>query len=181
MSRAAALTYGAATESFPTRQISCRTAESRTLLQTCSQDLVSDKETSSVVELLELVHDRGETVKLCLIPCWGALVRQSAYVMLVCAAPRSYSVNLSIEGVQVDKQVDASVGEGSHAAGVVSGGIDVVDANGVRAQRLHEVGVELALVVVDERVVWDQLVCDTWDVSIIDAPVGFRPSFCTYP
>lgn len=44
---------------------------------------------------------------------------------------------------------------------MVAGGVDVVDTDGVGANVLHKTGVELALGVVDERVVGDELVGDS--------------------
>jgi hypothetical protein len=48
--------------------------------------------------------------------------------------------------------------------------IDVVDANGVGAQGLHQVGIAGTLVVVDERVIRQELVSDAlcrWSVESI--------------
>lgn len=46
---------------------------------------------------------------------------------------------------------------------MVSLGVNVIDANRVCANRLHERGVEATLRCIDERVIWDKLVGDSYD------------------
>ena len=67
-------------------------------------------------------------------------------------------LDLGIESVQVDQGVDAGVLECAHAAVVVAGGLDVVDADRVGAEVGHQLGVAAALLRVDERVVLVELV-----------------------
>ena len=71
-----------------------------------------------------------------------------------------FRVQVGVEGVEVDPSVDAGVSEGGHAAVVVGGRVDVVDANGVGTEGLHQVGIEAALLGVDEGVIFGELVCD---------------------
>lgn len=49
-----------------------------------------------------------------------------------------YREYVSIEGVEVDEEIDASVGQGGHAVGVILGGIDMVDPNGVCSKVSHQ-------------------------------------------
>jgi hypothetical protein len=70
------------------------------------------------------------------------------------------SLDVRVEGVQVEPDVDAGVGESLHAAIVVSARIDVVNTDGVGSEGLHQDGIAGALVIVDERVVRQQLVGD---------------------
>lgn len=70
--------------------------------------------------------------------------------------------------VEVNKEVDAEVGEDSHAGGVIESGSDVVSAKGVYTNGVHEVCVASALVDVNEGVDLGvgasavELVCNTW-------------------
>lgn len=97
---------------------------------------------------MERVHDGSKAVTLSLVPL------------------RVRLLNLSVEGVQIQPDVDTGIGEGLHAVIVVGRGINVVDANGVGANRLHEVRVELALLVVNERVVGNELVSDAFRLLV---------------
>lgn len=49
-----------------------------------------------------------------------------------------YREYVSIKGVKVNKEIDASIGQGGHAVGMVLGGIDVVDPNRVRPEVSHQ-------------------------------------------
>lgn len=109
------------------------------------KDFVAHEEAGQVVVLLELVHDGGKGIALRLVPLGRILL------------------DLRVERVQVQPDVDARVGKGAHALGVVLGRVDVVDADRVGADRLHQSSVEAALCCVDERVVGDQLVRNAWN------------------
>ena len=120
-----------------------------------SQDLIADEEAAQVVILVEDVHDSLVSLVLALIPLRLRHAR---------------SLDVGIEGVQVEPDVDTGVSESLHAAIMVRTRIDVVDANGVGAQGLHQVGIAGTLVVVDERVVRQELVSDAlcrWSVESI--------------
>lgn len=83
-----------------------------------SEDLVANEESAQIVVLVEDIHDSLVSLVLALVPLRLSHAR---------------SLNVRIEGVQVEPDVDAGVGEGLHAAIVVGAGIDVVDADGVGA------------------------------------------------
>lgn len=56
-----------------------------------------------------------------------------------------YREYVSIKGVKVNEEIDASIGKGGHALGVVLGGINMVDPNRVYSEILHERGITSAL------------------------------------
>ena len=70
----------------------------------------------------------------------------------------AYLVYLRIECVEVDEEVDASVCKSRHAAFVILSRINMVDSDSVRAQILHLFGVELALICIQQWVLFGQLV-----------------------
>lgn len=72
--------------------------------------------------------------------------------------------NVGGEGVEVNERVDASGSKGAHAARVVGVGINVVDTDRVGAESLHERRIARALVAVDQRVVFRQLVSNAFAV-----------------
>ena len=76
----------------------------------------------------------------------------------------TYRINGSIEGIQIDDQVDSGIRKSRHAARVVSIRINMVNTNGVCAQLFHEAGIERALLSIDEWISFSQLVCDTWSI-----------------
>lgn len=53
----------------------------------------------------------------------------------------------------------------------------MVYSNGVGAQILHQFGVEFALCSIDERIVGDQLVCDTYEILAVIV-VGSLSTLC---
>lgn len=65
-----------------------------------------------------------------------------------------------MEGVEIHEQIDASVREGLHTTAVVGPGINMVDANGIRAQLGHAHDVPLALLRIDEGIIGDELIGD---------------------
>ena len=73
----------------------------------------------------------------------------------------SYRVDLSSEGIKIDEKVYSSICECAHARLVVSGWINVVDADRVCAERLHQRGIALTLIVIDKWVVLGELVSNT--------------------
>lgn len=73
----------------------------------------------------------------------------------------TYSLNVRVEGVQVDKQVNARVIHGLYTPVVLSIRIHMVHANGVHSQFLHQGKVPLALVGIDERILGNELVGNT--------------------
>jgi hypothetical protein len=81
------------------------------------------------------------------------------------AGREAYRIDSSVECLQINKQVDSSSRERTHAPSVVSGRIDVVYSNGIRAQDLHGGRIELALLGVDQRVSFRQLIRDSCATS----------------
>lgn len=61
------------------------------------------------------------------------------------------------KGVEVDKEIDASIGKGGHARSVIGGWVYVVDTNRIGTELLHERRIKPALVGIDERILGDQL------------------------
>ena len=104
------------------------------------QHLVPHKDAGEVVVLLELVQDGREVLELRLVPV------------------EIERLDLRGEGVEVDQGVDACVRERVHAAFVVPGRIDVVDADRIGAEVRHLLGVTRALVGVDEGIMLIELV-----------------------
>jgi hypothetical protein len=111
-----------------------------------SQDLISDKEPAEVVVLVEDVHHSLESLKLGLVPLRLSHAR---------------SIDGGIESVQVEPDVNASIGKSLHAGVMLGFWINVVNTDRVGTQSLHEVGITCALVVVDEWIVWQELVGNT--------------------
>lgn len=129
--------------------------------RTCGKHFVTDKEAGEIVVLLECVHNLGKGITLGLIPARCGLGNSQHLGQVQGALRMSYLLDLRIERVQVQPNVDASIGKCLHAIVVVGIRVDVVDAYRVGANLLHQRRVELALVIVDERVVGDQLVGDS--------------------
>jgi hypothetical protein len=73
---------------------------------------------------------------------------------------RSALVDLRIEGIQIQPDVDSGIRKRLHARIVVGLGVDMVHADRVGANRLHERGVGRTLRRCHERVIGDELVCD---------------------
>jgi hypothetical protein len=110
-----------------------------------SQNLVANEEAGQVVVLVENIHDSLVSLELALVPLRLRHAR---------------SLDVRVEGVQVEPDVDAGVGEGLHAGIMVGARIDVVDADGVGSEGFHQVGIASALFIVDERVVRQKLIGD---------------------
>lgn len=127
------------------------------------EHFIANEDAGRVVKLLELVKHRLEVVKLGLVPVRVGLsplsVARSIYIRV---NPRSYLLDLSVEGVQVHKQVDARIRERRHAALVVGLGVHVVHTDRVGTQLGHASDVALALVGVDERILGSELIGDPW-------------------
>ena len=68
--------------------------------------------------------------------------------------------------VEVQPEVDAGGGKGLHAGRVVTVRVHVVHANAVGANRLHQLGIEGALLAVGERIVGRQLVRNAYSTSV---------------
>jgi len=116
---------------------------------TSGENFVADKETSGVVELLEFIHDLCKCIVLRLVPLRRSLL------------------NLSSESVEVDEKVNSSVGESLHTVLVIGSGVHVVNTDSVSTQSLHQRCIQLALVVVDERILGNKLVSDTSDKVLV--------------
>lgn len=70
--------------------------------------------------------------------------------------------NVRVKGVQVDEGVYAGLVKSRHAPVVICTGIDVVNADCVGTQRLHEVGVAGALISVNQWVIWTSFCVRQW-------------------
>lgn len=79
----------------------------------------------------------------------------------------SRSLDVGVESVQVKPDVDASVGESLHAVVVLGQRINVVHADRVGTEGLHQVCVERALGVVDEWVLRQELVSNACGVHVV--------------
>jgi hypothetical protein len=122
-----------------------------------SQNFIADKEPAKIVVLVEDIHYSLESLELGRVP-----LRLS----------HTWSIYGGVESVQVEPDVDTSVGEGLHAGVVVGFWVNVVNADGVGAQGLHQVGIEGALGVVDERIIWQELVGNTLRRKSVDMVAG---------
>ncbi len=71
---------------------------------------------------------------------------------------RAYGENESVKGVEVYGDVDSRLVKGVHTAIVVGLGINMIDADAVDAELLHELDVSGALVRVDEGILGSQLI-----------------------
>jgi hypothetical protein len=111
---------------------------------------------------MERVHDSSKRISLRNIPL------------------RTFLVDLRIERVEIQPQVDASVGERLHAVFVIGGWINVVNTDAVCANGLHESSVGGALVIVNEGVVWDELVGDSWGLLVHEESIETCIR-CSYP
>ncbi len=74
----------------------------------------------------------------------------------------SYQLDIRLEAVHINPNVYVVLSKGVHATGMVPGRVYVVDSNRVGSKLFHEGGVELALRLVHERIVFDQLVGNTY-------------------
>ena len=70
----------------------------------------------------------------------------------------SYESNVGLEAVQVDEDIDAMRREGIHATRVLSRLVDMVDPDGVGTELVHQCGIALALLGLDKRIIFDELV-----------------------
>jgi hypothetical protein len=73
----------------------------------------------------------------------------------------AYRVNLSVKSIQVQQQIYAHICESRHASVVVSLGVDVIHADRVRCQVLHQRSIALALGGIGERVGLGELIRDS--------------------
>ena len=118
------------------------------------QDFVADKNTCQVIVLLEFIQDFLESRELGLIPVRRKLVPQlTAICFQKFFELRTYLVDGRIERVQIDEQVYPGITKCLHATTMVSSRIYVVDTDGVRAEGLHELSIECALLGIDKWVV----------------------------
>lgn len=97
-------------------------------------DLIANEQSSSVVELMKLIHYSSECIFLACGPRWTDLF------------------DLRGEGIEIDEKIDASIRKGGHASRVVTS-VDMIDTDGVRAEPPHELRISLALSSVDEWIV----------------------------
>lgn len=100
---------------------------------------------------MEGIHDGGESIVLKRIP------------------PRRLRMwqDISVKGIQIEENVDSGFIESSHAGVMVGARIDVIDADGIGAERLHEVGIALALVTLGEGIVVGELICDSLEEELL--------------
>lgn len=127
---------------------------------TTVDQLIADKEAGNVVVGVKGVDNLGESIVLGAVP------------------GRFAGEDICVESVEVQEYVDAGILKCLHAAVVVGRGVNVVDTNGISAQRFHECGIELTLVGVHERVVRQKLVGDTLDKPLIAIASEELGAFC---
>ena len=72
-----------------------------------------------------------------------------------------YREYVSIKGVKVNEEVNASISQGGHAVGVVLGGINMVDPDRVDTEILHQRRIASTLLRVDQGIVRSELVGNT--------------------
>jgi len=70
-------------------------------------------------------------------------------------------LDLSVKSIHIHKEVDASIGESVHAVAMISSSVNMVDANGVGSQSLHQRRVESALRSVEKGIIGSQLISNT--------------------
>jgi len=61
----------------------------------------------------------------------------------------AYSLDGSVEGIQINHEVDSCVCQGTHTARMISSWADMVYSNSICAEGLHKAGIALALLGVD--------------------------------
>jgi hypothetical protein len=108
-----------------------------------SQNFVANEKSAKIVVVVEGIHDFLVSLVLSLVP-------------LRCGHARSLDVR--VESVQIKPDVDTGVGKSLHAVVVLGLRINMVNADGVGTESLHQVRVEGALGVVDKWVLWQELV-----------------------
>ena len=112
----------------------------------------------------------------------------------------TYRQDIRVEGVHVNDGVNTGLLKRSHAAGMVGLCVDMVHANGIGAQALHEFSIPLALLSVNERVIygthtsqtkhkgdmvrlgqltWPQLVCNSCANEQLDSLVRLDRGWMT--
>jgi hypothetical protein len=117
---------------------------------TSSNSLISNEEAAQVIVRVERIHDEGKSIALATIPLRRSLV------------------DLRVERVEIQPDIDAGISKCLHARIVVALGINVVHADRVCANCLHEVGIQGALRRGDERVLGDELVRDAYEIVNIN-------------
>ena len=74
----------------------------------------------------------------------------------------SYVSDVGLEAVQIDKYMDPIGCEGIHTPRVLGRLVDMVDSDGICTELVHQSRITLALFGVDERIIFDELVRDTF-------------------
>lgn len=108
-----------------------------------------------------LLHNLGEPFILGLVPPWASLRDGIGCESAAKVQPREtriykdpqaagggdgpYREYVSIKGVEVNEKIDASIGQGGHAVGMVLGCVDMVDPNRVCSKISHQCGIASAL------------------------------------
>ena len=124
----------------------------------CNLLALPDLSSSSEKTYLKLVQDFFIGRELGLIPCWKCLFIQGSEGLQIFQYIIAYCVELSCKGIKIHEKVDSSVRKRAHAPLVVSTRVHVVYSDGIGTEVLHLLGVKLALVCIDERVVFGELV-----------------------
>ena len=70
-------------------------------------------------------------------------------VCLTLVVGKTHKSDVSMEGVQIWEHVDTNIGERIHTSTVIGCLIDMVHANSIGAELLHEGGISLTLLSVD--------------------------------
>jgi hypothetical protein len=106
---------------------------------------ITHEETCQVVVRMECIHNLGKLIALGRVPLRSALV------------------DLRVECIKIQPDVDTSVLECLHTIIMLALGVDMVHADRVDSNRLHERSIGGALRRSDERVIRDQLVRDAYE------------------
>jgi hypothetical protein len=110
--------------------------------RTSSDGLITHEESGQVVIRMERIHNLGKCIALRRVPLWRRLV------------------DLRIKRIKIHPGIDTGISKRLHAGIVVGGGVNMVDADRVHANGLHERSVEGALRCGHERISRDKLVGD---------------------
>lgn len=102
--------------------------------------------------MLELIQDSLKCGELRLVPGRRVLTNRWRLAKHSNGMLITYLIDLRIEGIKIHEQVDASLCKSTHASTMVTGGIDMIYADGIGPQLLHRGCITGALVLIQERV-----------------------------
>jgi hypothetical protein len=80
---------------------------------------------------------------------------------------KTYRQNVGVKGIKINGQVDTCICECLHASVVILGSIDVIDAERVGAELLHQGGITLTLLGINQRILRPKLVRNAWGCQYV--------------